>query len=280
MTNQEPGNPKQLPDPSLHKIDPSSVQEWGYQITQEPAKKSHRKAWIVGGVSAVAVTVGLAVGAITLLIAGPDDDSKKMNPDSWESNRDMMEGILAAEASCDSFTGEFDETSTCMNSNESSYLLGVGTQASKDIRIAGVLAEKQSNNAIAWDTEWAVACVGFSALEDCQKLADAFGSTNEVLDTSDMGTITSDSLSSSSPIPEKSSTEISDGTHLVGSDVQPGTYRNEGTRACYWARLSGTGGTVEDIIANDNPRGQSYVTIDPTDIAFQSQNCGTWELVE
>lgn len=126
MTNQEPGNPKQLPDPSLHKIDPSSVQEWGYQITQEPAKKSHRKAWIVGGVSAVAVTVGLAVGAITLLIAGPDDDSKKMNPDSWESNRDMMEGILAAEASCDSFTGEFDETSTCMNSNESSYLLGLG----------------------------------------------------------------------------------------------------------------------------------------------------------
>jgi hypothetical protein len=73
---------------------------------------------------------------------------------------------------------------------------------------------------------------------------------------------------------------FSDGTHLVGSDIQPGTYRNEGTSACYWARLSGTGGTVDDIIANDNPRGQSYVTIDPSDTAFQSQNCGSWELTE
>lgn len=73
---------------------------------------------------------------------------------------------------------------------------------------------------------------------------------------------------------------FSDGTHLVGSDIQPGTYRNDGTSSCYWARLSGTGGTVEDIIANDNPRGQAYVTIDPSDIAFESKNCGCWELVE
>lgn len=77
-----------------------------------------------------------------------------------------------------------------------------------------------------------------------------------------------------------SASTISDGTYLVGADIQPGTYRNEGTSACYWARLSGTGGTVDDIIANDNPRGQSYVTIDPTDTAFQSQNCGSWELAQ
>lgn len=77
-----------------------------------------------------------------------------------------------------------------------------------------------------------------------------------------------------------SSSSIKDGTHLVGSDIQPGTYRNDGTSSCYWARLSGTGGTVEDIIANDNPRGQAYVTIDPSDIAFESKNCGSWELVE
>lgn len=280
MTNQEPGKPNQLPDPFPNTTNPTFAQQWGYQIPQEPAKKSHKKAWIIGGVSAVVVAASLAIGATAFLITGSDDDSKKIDPTSWESNRDMMEGILAAGAACDSFTGEFDETSTCMNSDESSYLLGVGTEASKDIRIAGVLAEKKSNNAVAWDTEWAVACVGMNALEDCQKLSDAFGSTNKVVDTSDIGTVTSDSLSSSSPTPEKSSTAFSDGTHLVGSDVQPGTYRNEGTSSCYWARLSGTGGTVDDVIANDNPRGQSYVTIDPTDTAFQSKNCGTWEMVE
>lgn len=79
---------------------------------------------------------------------------------------------------------------------------------------------------------------------------------------------------------DSSSSSIKDGTHLVGTDIQPGTYRSEGTSSCYWARLSGTGGTLEDIIANDNPRGQAYVTIDPSDAAFESKNCGSWELVE
>lgn len=81
--------------------------------------------------------------------------------------------------------------------------------------------------------------------------------------------------------PAGPSTSFSDGTHLVGADIQPGTYRNSGaTGSCYWARLSGFGGTVRDIIANANPRGQSFVTIDASDKAFSSKRCGSWELVE
>ena len=75
-------------------------------------------------------------------------------------------------------------------------------------------------------------------------------------------------------------TAFDDGTHMVGTDIQPGTYRNDGTQSCYWARMSGFGGTTDDIIANDNPRGQSYVTISEDDAAFKSQLCGSWELVE
>lgn len=74
---------------------------------------------------------------------------------------------------------------------------------------------------------------------------------------------------------------IADGTHRVGVDIQPGTYMNDGSSGtCYWERLSGFSGTAEDIITNANPRGQSFVTIDPSDAAFKSQLCGSWELVE
>lgn len=83
------------------------------------------------------------------------------------------------------------------------------------------------------------------------------------------------------PAPAGPATSFSDGTHLVGVDIQPGTYRNSGaTGRCYWERLSGFGGTSRDIIANDNPRGQSFVTIDASDKAFSSNRCGSWELVE
>lgn len=71
-----------------------------------------------------------------------------------------------------------------------------------------------------------------------------------------------------------------DGTHIVGTDIEPGTYRSSGER-CYWERLSGFSGTSEDRITNGSNRGGStIVTIDPTDTAFESSRCGTWELVE
>jgi hypothetical protein len=67
------------------------------------------------------------------------------------------------------------------------------------------------------------------------------------------------------------------GTHLVGVDIAPGTYRNRVPASMgYWARLSGLGGTVDQIIANDNFDGFAVVTIAPTDVAFTSQRCGIW----
>ncbi len=70
---------------------------------------------------------------------------------------------------------------------------------------------------------------------------------------------------------------IGDGTFRVGTDISSGTYRaaNPGGY-CYWARLSGTGGTLSEIIANDVAAGPAVVTIAATDAAFQSTGCGGW----
>ncbi|WP_438351593.1 hypothetical protein ACP8HI_13705 [Paenibacillus sp. FA6] len=40
--------------------------------------------------------------------------------------------------------------------------------------------------------------------------------------------------------PEKLS-EFSDGTYIVGKDIEPGTYKSDGSGS-YWARLSGFSG--------------------------------------
>jgi hypothetical protein len=73
---------------------------------------------------------------------------------------------------------------------------------------------------------------------------------------------------------------FSDGTHIVGQDVSPGTYRTlVGSPGCYYARLAGFSGTVGDIIANASTDGPAVVTISPTDKGFTSQRCGTWTRV-
>lgn len=67
------------------------------------------------------------------------------------------------------------------------------------------------------------------------------------------------------------------GTKLVGRDMKAGTYRTRAPSAgCYWARLSGLGGTLDEIIANDNLDGYAVVTISPSDVAFESTRCGVW----
>ena len=77
------------------------------------------------------------------------------------------------------------------------------------------------------------------------------------------------------PVPTPS---FGDGTRRVGADVAPGTYRNSGLpgQSCYWERLSGFGGTFDEIEANDIVSGRTIVTILPSDAGFSSSRCGTW----
>ncbi|MGW6889148.1 hypothetical protein [Streptomyces chartreusis] len=84
--------------------------------------------------------------------------------------------------------------------------------------------------------------------------------------------------------PEDSVNEIpGDGTYVVGKDIKPGTYRTEGPADtaipnCYWARLRGTSGEFNEIIANGNTAGPTTVTISANDKAFQTTGCKTWKM--
>ena len=69
---------------------------------------------------------------------------------------------------------------------------------------------------------------------------------------------------------------IPEGTWLVGDEIPAGTYFAEGGDACYWARLSGFGGELDDIIANDFGAGKQVVEITSTDAGFSSGGCGAW----
>jgi hypothetical protein len=87
--------------------------------------------------------------------------------------------------------------------------------------------------------------------------------------TQSCGTWTSD-LSATGAWPTQN------GIFIVGTDLSPGTYSAPGGSSCYWARLSGFGGTTDQIIANGLGQSTVVVTITPTDAGFETQDCGTW----
>ena len=55
----------------------------------------------------------------------------------------------------------------------------------------------------------------------------------------------------------------------AGKDIAPGRYRFAGS--CYWARLSGFSGEMDDLIAYGNEDGSFIVEIDPADVGFELQ---------
>ena len=70
------------------------------------------------------------------------------------------------------------------------------------------------------------------------------------------------------------------GTQLVGADLDAGRYIAENVSGCYWERLSGVGGTFDEIIANNNTDGRAIVDISGEDVAFKSTRCGDWVIAQ
>jgi hypothetical protein len=67
------------------------------------------------------------------------------------------------------------------------------------------------------------------------------------------------------------------GVQIVGVDIDPGTYRTRSpSSSCYWERVSGFGGTLDEVIANAIGDGYYTVTIAATDAGFNSEGCGIW----
>ena len=78
------------------------------------------------------------------------------------------------------------------------------------------------------------------------------------------------------PITSSLTASFQGGTFAVGVDIAPATWAASGGSGCYWARLSGFGGTIDQIIANENPSASAVVTIADTDVGFTTHRCGTW----
>jgi hypothetical protein len=77
----------------------------------------------------------------------------------------------------------------------------------------------------------------------------------------------------------QSKTSFGEGAFIVGTDIEPGTYRSSGQSGCYYQRLSGFSGGMDSVIANENADGPAVVAIAPTDVGFESHRCGTWSKV-
>ena len=70
-----------------------------------------------------------------------------------------------------------------------------------------------------------------------------------------------------------------DGTYMVGTQIEPGTWQATGGSFCYWERMKDLTGGFGSILDNGLESGQQLVTILPTDKAFKTQGCGTWTLI-
>ena len=67
------------------------------------------------------------------------------------------------------------------------------------------------------------------------------------------------------------------GVWTVPGEVPPGLYRNSSSSGgCYWARLSGFGGELDDIITNEFTFDRDIVQITGSEEGFESSGCGTW----
>jgi hypothetical protein len=99
------------------------------------------------------------------------------------------------------------------------------------------------------------------------------GSTDAGFDSQDCGQWTDEIVQVT-----HSMTQIGEGTYVVGTDMQPGTWRAENGPNCYWARLSGFGGTEQELIDESlTTQGVApVVTISATDVGFTSNGCGSW----
>lgn len=75
----------------------------------------------------------------------------------------------------------------------------------------------------------------------------------------------------------QANTFAGDGTYLVGTDVQAGTYKADASPGCYWARLKSL--DTSDIIDNQNPDGPVVLQILSTDKAVEVARCAEFHKV-
>jgi hypothetical protein len=87
--------------------------------------------------------------------------------------------------------------------------------------------------------------------------------------------------SEETPRRDDTSESFDRGVYLVGEEIRPGTWESQDAgETCYWARLSGFSGEIEDINANRFGSTENRVVIEESDVGFESAYCGTWVYVD
>lgn len=71
---------------------------------------------------------------------------------------------------------------------------------------------------------------------------------------------------------------FTDGVYQVGTELQPGTYRTEGSAtphfpSCNWKRFRAGG---QGLVASGSSTGPTEISIEATDGAFESRGCQPW----
>jgi len=69
------------------------------------------------------------------------------------------------------------------------------------------------------------------------------------------------------------------GAWTVGREIARGTYRTEGGRSCYWARLEGTPGAPWTLVTPGPQLGPQIVVLGGSDVAFATQGCAPWRRI-
>ena len=180
------------------------------------------------------------------------------------------------------------------------YITGVGftpnsfiEAGSNDCRVSGItLAGKCEDGSHARTTVSSLGDFILSYIVPMNSVANSSGTLLELKVTDSRGVTTSNAFfdlivaSSTPPTPtprptatpqSSRATYFGDGTWVVGGDIKTGTYRSSKTGSgCYWERLSGFSGALDDIIANGVTDAIWVVEIASTDAGFSTERCGTW----
>ena len=128
--------------------------------------------------------------------------------------------------------------------------------------LGGTLADTIANEFIGFDSP--------------QEIVDIDPSDRAFNTTADCGTW------DQSPVSPPPAGTIPPGTWLVGGQVAPGVYEVDTGEGCYWERLSGFGGVLDDLLANDfvSGGGRQLVEIERGDVGFSNNaDCGTWRSI-
>jgi hypothetical protein len=87
------------------------------------------------------------------------------------------------------------------------------------------------------------------------------------------------------PVVEQPNDTIGNGTHIVGTDIQPGTYRSAGAEPgifelCVWSTLDGPSSNSNTLdFGTANADDQQVVEISESVGAFETSGCSPWERV-